>query len=85
MSGNEIVHLEPVFNSNTVLAELDLSKNQINQIDPKAFESLLALSTLNLSNNPFTHLPKFDGLLRLHDVRISLSHKTKILIWGYFR
>ena len=73
MRDNLITEVSPVFAENTVLSGLDLSENQITRVDPVSFAPLKALSTLNLSSNPFTNLPAFDGLLRLRDVSLNLS------------
>ena len=72
MSGNQIAQLTPMFEENTVLCELDLSNNEINRIDPETFQNLKALTNLNLSYNPFTNLPFFDGLKRLYDVNTKI-------------
>ena len=76
MRANKITEIRNIFQENIVLCELDFAENDIYRVDPKSFMHLKALTTLDLSMNPFTNLPKFEKTERL---------KTVINIFLFFK
>ena len=68
MRGNRITEIRNIFQENIVLCELDFADNRIQRIDPKSFIHLKALTTLDLSENPFINLPQFDQVQKLKTV-----------------
>ena len=68
LRANKITEIRNIFQENIVLCELDFAENDIYRVDPKSFMHLKALTTLDLSMNPFTNLPKFEKTERLKTV-----------------
>ena len=80
MRANKITEIRNIFQENIVLCELDFAENDIYRVDPKSFMHLKALTTLDLSMNPFTNLPKFEKTERLKTVIfIFLLFKKNVL------
>ena len=66
LSGNQITDISPLsFLKGDVITELDLSNNQLTNVD--GLQNLTSVNQLNLSNNQLTNI---DGLSNLTSVRI---------------
>jgi len=72
LSGCGLKVVPPEINMLCNLHMLELSRNQITQIGPEAFEGCPALHTLNLNDNQITHVgPKaFAGCSNLQELRL---------------
>lgn len=77
LRGNKLRKLQRNFNGADALQTIDLSHNEISQIDKLTFTSLNSLFELNLSNNQLTDLQGFSASKSLRFIDLSknkLSH-----------
>lgn len=59
---------------------LDLSYNQLTELDPELIQKMLNLDKINLNENRLTHLAPtiFEGLVKLRDLRLSHNKLTNL-------